>query len=199
MHINRFGEYQLDLTQLPLALNDDIQVITTPAKKGKVVKMVATAAQKRDWQKPRKKKFARQMKFFWRALLHITNFGQHLRLLLAKCLSQERILAIPLAHAHRVFLATAHPLYFVPLTLLGKSLFWYLDHLRVLETVFLEHYTTLGQFSFRKSLNCWASCRAFARACSFICRLQSSLSHHLSITTVHGSLPGTPDTCSDLC
>jgi hypothetical protein len=37
--INCFGEYQLDLTQPPRALNYDIQVITIPAKKGKVVKM----------------------------------------------------------------------------------------------------------------------------------------------------------------
>jgi len=42
-------------------------------------------------------------------------------------------LAAELAHAHPVSLAAAHPLYFVPLTLLGKSLFWYLDHLRLLE------------------------------------------------------------------
>jgi TnpA family transposase len=63
-HVNRFGEYQLDLTQLPPALNYDMQVITTPAKKGKGVKMVATAAQKRAKQKPRKKKIARQMKLF---------------------------------------------------------------------------------------------------------------------------------------
>ncbi len=42
-------------------------------------------------------------------------------------------IAAELAHAHPVSLAAAHPLYFVPLTLLGKSLFWYLDHLRLLE------------------------------------------------------------------
>lgn len=42
-------------------------------------------------------------------------------------------LAAELAHSHPVSLAAAHPLYFVPLTLLGKSLFWYLDHLRLLE------------------------------------------------------------------
>lgn len=42
-------------------------------------------------------------------------------------------LAAELAHAHPVSLAAAHPLYFVPLKLLGKSLFWYLDHLRLLE------------------------------------------------------------------
>ncbi len=42
-------------------------------------------------------------------------------------------IAAELAYAHPVSLAAAHPLYFVPLTLLGKSLFWYLDHLRLLE------------------------------------------------------------------
>jgi putative flavoprotein involved in K+ transport len=42
-------------------------------------------------------------------------------------------LAAELARAHAVSLAAAHPLYFVPLTLLGRSLFWYLDHLRLLE------------------------------------------------------------------
>jgi putative flavoprotein involved in K+ transport len=42
-------------------------------------------------------------------------------------------IAAELAHSHPVSLAAAHPLYFVPLTLLGKSLFWYLDHLRLLE------------------------------------------------------------------
>lgn len=42
-------------------------------------------------------------------------------------------IAAELAHAHPVSLAAAHPLYFVPLTLLGKSLFWYLDRLHLLE------------------------------------------------------------------
>jgi len=42
-------------------------------------------------------------------------------------------IAAELAHAHPVSLAAGHPLYFVPLSLLGKSLFWYLDHLRLLE------------------------------------------------------------------
>jgi putative flavoprotein involved in K+ transport len=42
-------------------------------------------------------------------------------------------IAAELAHSHPVSLAAAHPLYFVPLTLLGKSLFWYLDYLRLLE------------------------------------------------------------------
>jgi putative flavoprotein involved in K+ transport len=42
-------------------------------------------------------------------------------------------IAAELAHSHPVSLAAAHPLYFVPLTLLGKSLFWHLDHLRLLE------------------------------------------------------------------
>ena len=42
-------------------------------------------------------------------------------------------IAAELAHAHPVSLAAGHPLYFLPLALLGKSLFWYLDHLRLLE------------------------------------------------------------------
>ena len=42
-------------------------------------------------------------------------------------------IAAELAYSHPVSLASTHPLYFVPLTLLGKSLFWYLDHLRLLE------------------------------------------------------------------
>jgi putative flavoprotein involved in K+ transport len=42
-------------------------------------------------------------------------------------------IAAELAHSHPVSLAVGHPLYFVPLTLLGKSLFWYLDSLRLLE------------------------------------------------------------------
>jgi putative flavoprotein involved in K+ transport len=42
-------------------------------------------------------------------------------------------IAAELAQVHPVLLAAAHPLYFVPLTLLGKSLFWYLDRLRLLE------------------------------------------------------------------
>jgi putative flavoprotein involved in K+ transport len=42
-------------------------------------------------------------------------------------------IAAELARSHAVSLAAAHPLYFVPLTLLGKSLFWYLDRLRLLE------------------------------------------------------------------
>jgi putative flavoprotein involved in K+ transport len=41
-------------------------------------------------------------------------------------------IAAELAHAHPVSLAASHPPYFVPLTLFGKSLFWYLDHLRLL-------------------------------------------------------------------
>ena len=40
-------------------------------------------------------------------------------------------------------LAAAHPLYFVPLKLLGKSLFWYLDHLRLLE---VDNSTRLGKW-----------------------------------------------------
>lgn len=63
-HINRFREYQLDLTQPPPALNYDIQVVTTPVKKGKVAKMGATAAYKQAKQKQRKKKIARQIELF---------------------------------------------------------------------------------------------------------------------------------------
>ncbi len=52
-------------------------------------------------------------------------------------------IAAELAHAHPVSLAARHPLYFVPLTLLGKSLFWYLDHLRLLE---VDNSTRLGKW-----------------------------------------------------
>ncbi len=52
-------------------------------------------------------------------------------------------IAAELAHAHPVSLAARHPLYFVPLTLLGKSLFWYLDHLRLLE---VDNSTRLGRW-----------------------------------------------------
>ena len=63
-HINRFGEYQLDVTQPPPALNYDIQVVTVPPKKGKILKMVAQATKKRTKPKQKKKKTARQMKLF---------------------------------------------------------------------------------------------------------------------------------------
>src|SRR5258707_7682325 len=46
--------------------------------------------------------------------------------------------------------------------------------------------------------NSWASCRAFARACSFIWHLQSFLSSHLSIPIVHESGPSTLGTASSL-
>ncbi len=52
-------------------------------------------------------------------------------------------IAAELAHSHPVSLAAAHPLYFVPLTLLGKSLFWYLDSLRLLE---VDGATRLGRW-----------------------------------------------------
>src|SRR5262249_43911992 len=42
-------------------------------------------------------------------------------------------IAAELACSHQVALATSAPLRFVPLTLFGKSLFWYLDHMRLLE------------------------------------------------------------------
>jgi putative flavoprotein involved in K+ transport len=52
-------------------------------------------------------------------------------------------IAAELAHMHPVSLAAAHPLYFVPLTWLCKSLFWYLDHLRLLE---VDGATRLGRW-----------------------------------------------------
>jgi putative flavoprotein involved in K+ transport len=52
-------------------------------------------------------------------------------------------IAAELACSHAVSLAAAHPLYFVPLTLLGKSLFWYLDRLRLLE---VDGATRLGRW-----------------------------------------------------
>jgi putative flavoprotein involved in K+ transport len=52
-------------------------------------------------------------------------------------------IAAELAHAHPVSLAARHPPYFVPLTLLGKSLFWYLDRLRLLE---VDNSTRLGKW-----------------------------------------------------
>ncbi len=48
-------------------------------------------------------------------------------------------IAAELAHSHPVSLAAAHPLYFVPLTLLGKSLFWYLNHLHLLDVDGASH------------------------------------------------------------
>jgi len=52
-------------------------------------------------------------------------------------------IAAELAHSHPVSLAAAHPPYFVPITLLGKSLFWYLDHLRLLA---VDGNTRLGRW-----------------------------------------------------
>ena len=63
-HINRFGQYQLDVMQPPPALNYDIQVITSSSKKGKVTRMVESASQKRAKQKRKRTKIARQMKLF---------------------------------------------------------------------------------------------------------------------------------------
>lgn len=60
----RYRESQDEIEIQLLVLNDDIQVITTPAKKGKVVEMVATAGQKRARQRRSRKKAARQMKLF---------------------------------------------------------------------------------------------------------------------------------------
>jgi hypothetical protein len=63
-HINRFGRYQLDLTQLPLPLNYAIQDITSSSKKKKATGFVATESQKKAKSKRKKKKGTRQMKLF---------------------------------------------------------------------------------------------------------------------------------------
>ena len=60
-HINRFGRYQLDLTQPPPPLNYDIRVITS---KKKSAGFVASEALKKARSKQKKKKSARQMEFF---------------------------------------------------------------------------------------------------------------------------------------
>ncbi len=60
-HINRFGRYQLDLTQPPPPLNYDIRVITS---KKKSAGFVASEAQKKAKAKQKKRKSARQMKLF---------------------------------------------------------------------------------------------------------------------------------------
>jgi putative flavoprotein involved in K+ transport len=52
-------------------------------------------------------------------------------------------IAAELACSHQVALATSVPLRFVPITLSGKSLFWYLDHLRLLE---VDGATHLGKW-----------------------------------------------------
>src|SRR6266700_7708172 len=61
-HINRFGRYQLDLTQLPLPLNYAIQDITSSSKKKKATGFVATETQKKAKSKRKKKKGTSQMK-----------------------------------------------------------------------------------------------------------------------------------------
>jgi hypothetical protein len=61
-HINRFGQYELDVTQPPPTLNYDIQVITIPAKKRTMLNAMASTPQKRTRRRLRKKKIARQMK-----------------------------------------------------------------------------------------------------------------------------------------
>ncbi len=63
-HVNRFGQYQLDVTQPPPALNYDIQVITSPSKKEKVTRMVESASQKRAKLKRKRAKISHQMKLF---------------------------------------------------------------------------------------------------------------------------------------
>jgi len=60
-HINRFGRYQLDLTQPPPPLNYDIRVVTS---KKKSAGFVASETQKKAKAKSKKKRSARQMKLF---------------------------------------------------------------------------------------------------------------------------------------
>jgi hypothetical protein len=60
-HINRFGRYQLDLTQPPPPLNYDIRVVTS---KRKSAGFVASEAQKKARSKQNKQKSARQMRLF---------------------------------------------------------------------------------------------------------------------------------------
>ncbi len=61
-HINRFGRYQLDLTQSPPPLNYDLQVITKRSKKRITTNMVAAISPKKAKPKRKKKNTARQMK-----------------------------------------------------------------------------------------------------------------------------------------
>jgi TnpA family transposase len=61
-HINRFGRYQLDLTQPPPPLNYDIQVITKRSKKRTTTDMVAAISPKKAKPKRKKKNSVRQMK-----------------------------------------------------------------------------------------------------------------------------------------
>jgi hypothetical protein len=61
-HINRFGRYQLDLTQSPPPLNYDIQVITKRSKKRTTTNRVAAISPKKAKPKRKKKNPVRQMK-----------------------------------------------------------------------------------------------------------------------------------------
>jgi Tn3 transposase DDE domain len=61
-HINRFGRYQLDLTQPPPPLNYDLQVITKRSKKRTMGSQVAFASPKKAKPKRQKKNAVRQMK-----------------------------------------------------------------------------------------------------------------------------------------
>ena len=61
-HINRFGRYQLDLTQPPPPLNYDIQVITRRSKKRTTTNMIAAIPPKKAKSKRKKKTAVRQMK-----------------------------------------------------------------------------------------------------------------------------------------
>ena len=61
-HINRFGRYQLDLTQSPPPHNYDIQVITKRSKKRTTTNIVAAIPPKQAKPKRKKKNAVRQMK-----------------------------------------------------------------------------------------------------------------------------------------
>jgi hypothetical protein len=61
-HINRFGRYQLDLTQPPPPLNFDVQVITRRSKKRTAATMVTAISPKKVKPKRKKKNAVRQMK-----------------------------------------------------------------------------------------------------------------------------------------
>ena len=61
-HINRFGRYQLDLTQPPPPLNYDIQVITKRSKKRTMGSQIAFASLKKAKPKRKRKNTVRQMK-----------------------------------------------------------------------------------------------------------------------------------------
>jgi Tn3 transposase DDE domain len=61
-HIDRFGRYQLDLTQPPPPLNYDIQVIIKRSNKRTTSNMVTAISPKKAKPKCKKKNAVRQMK-----------------------------------------------------------------------------------------------------------------------------------------